>query len=143
MTGRQIALRYAAFAALATLANLATQRLVLAVLDARFELVAAILAGTAVGLVVKYALDKNWIFYDASAGLAAHGKRFSLYTAMGVATTLIFWGFEAGFWLIWRTDLMREVGAVIGLSIGYVVKYELDRRFVFTPSGEAERSCAK
>jgi hypothetical protein len=29
---------------------------------------------------------------------------------------------------------MRELGAVIGLTIGYVVKYELDRRFVFTPS---------
>ena len=143
MTARQIALRYAAFAALATLANLATQRVVLAVLDARAELVAAILAGTAAGLVVKYVLDKNWIFYDASAGLAAHGKRFSLYTAMGVATTLIFWGFEAGFWLVWRTDLMREVGAVIGLTIGYLVKYELDRRFVFTSSNAARRPCAK
>lgn len=143
MTARQIALRYAAFAALATLANLATQRVVLAVLDARAELVAAILAGTAAGLVVKYVLDKNWIFYDASAGLAAHGKRFSLYTAMGVVTTLIFWGFEAGFWLVWRTDLMREVGAVIGLTIGYLVKYELDRRFVFTSSNAARRPCAK
>jgi hypothetical protein len=27
---------------------------------------------------------------------------------------------------------MRELGAVIGLAIGYVVKYNLDRRFVFT-----------
>lgn len=131
MTGAQIALRYAAFAIIATLANLGAQRIVLAMLDAKGELAAAILAGTAVGLVVKYFLDKRWIFFDASTGVAAHGKRFTLYTAMGVITTLIFWGFETVFWLVWRTDMMREVGAVIGLGIGYVVKYELDRRFVF------------
>lgn len=131
MTGAQIALRYAAFAVIATLTNLGAQRIVLAMLDAKGELAAAILAGTAVGLVVKYFLDKRWIFFDASTGVAAHGKRFTLYTAMGVITTLIFWGFETAFWLFWRTDMMREVGAVIGLGIGYVVKYELDRRFVF------------
>jgi putative flippase GtrA len=128
----QIALRYTAFAVVATLANLGAQRLVLAALDMRGELAAAMLAGTAVGLVVKYALDKKWIFFDASSGIAAHSKRFSLYTAMGVVTTMIFWGFEAGFWYVWRTDSMREAGAVIGLAIGYAVKYELDRRFVFS-----------
>lgn len=134
MSASGIAVRYAAFAVIATLANLGTQRLVLSTLEARLELAPAILAGTAVGLVVKYVLDKNWIFYDASTGLAAHGRRFSLYTTMGIATTLVFWSFEAGFWYVWRTDLMRETGAVLGLAIGYIVKFELDRRFVFTPS---------
>jgi putative flippase GtrA len=137
MTSAQIALRYAAFAVVATIANLGAQRVVLALMDSRLELAAAILAGTGVGLVVKYGLDKKWIFYDASSGMAAHGKKFSLYTAMGVVTTLIFWGFEATFWHVWRTDMMREIGAVIGLAIGYFVKYELDRRFVFTPADGA------
>lgn len=137
MTRAQIAVRYTAFAVIATLANLGAQRVVLALLDTRAELAAAIFVGTGVGLVVKYVLDKKWIFYDASRGVAAHGKQFSLYTAMGVVTTIIFWGFEAGFWYVWRTDMMRELGAVIGLAIGYVVKYELDRRFVFTPSQSA------
>ena len=132
MTGARLALRYAAFALIATIANLAAQRIVLAIVDAPGELAAAIVAGTGVGLVVKYVLDKKWIFYDASSGVAAHGKRFTLYTAMGVVTTLIFWGFETAFWYLWRTDAMRELGAVIGLGIGYVIKYELDRRFVFT-----------
>jgi hypothetical protein len=27
---------------------------------------------------------------------------------------------------------MREAGAVLGLTVGYVVKYRLDRRYVFT-----------
>jgi putative flippase GtrA len=137
MTRAQIALRYAAFAVIAILANLGAQRIVLALLDMQGELAAAIFVGTGVGLVVKYVLDKKWIFYDASSGVAAHGKQFSRYTAMGIVTTLIFWGFEAGFWYLWRSDIMRELGAVIGLTIGYVVKYELDRRFVFTPSNEA------
>ena len=73
-------------------------------------------------------LDKRWIFADTSSGVKAHGKKFSLYTAMGLVTTAIFWGTETAFWLIWQTDAMRELGAVIGLSVGYVVKYRLDRR---------------
>ena len=32
----------------------------------------------------------------------------------------------------WRSDPMREAGAVLGLTVGYVVKYNLDRRYVFT-----------
>jgi putative flippase GtrA len=50
---------------------------------------------------------------------------------MGVVTTAIFWVAETAFWLTWGTDLAREAGAVIGLSIGYVTKYLLDRRYVF------------
>ena len=93
---------------------------------------AAVGAGTMVGLIIKYLLDKRWIFYDQGAGLKDHSQKFSLYTAMGITTTAIFWATETAFWLIWQTDMMRELGAVIGLSIGYVVKYNLDRRFVFT-----------
>ena len=90
------------------------------------------------GLIVKYVLDKRWIFHDFSQGIAAHGKRFPLYVVMGVATTAIFWGTETAFWLTWRTQGMRELGAVLGLSIGYFVKYRLDRRFVFTNATSAK-----
>lgn len=121
-------LRYAGFAVIAVLVNLAVQR---GVLGLGLGFVLALLAGTAAGLVVKYVLDKRWIFDDRSRGAGAHGKKFSLYTLMGAATTAIFWGAETGAWLIWGTETAREVGAVIGLSIGYVVKYRLDRRFVF------------
>jgi len=89
-------------------------------------------AGTIVGLIIKYLLDKRWIFYDLATGVKNHSQQFALYTAMGLVTTAIFWGTETAFWMIWQTDLMRELGAVLGLSIGYVVKYNLDRRFVFT-----------
>jgi putative flippase GtrA len=127
-----LVLRYGLFAVIATIANLAVQRLVLLGGDTTILFMAAVGAGTIVGLIIKYILDKRWIFMDTDTGAAAHGKKFGLYTVMGLATTAIFWGMETAFWLIWQTDLMREVGAIIGLSIGYVVKYNLDRRFVFT-----------
>lgn len=129
MTLTGLILRYGFFAALATVANLGVQRGALALWP---ELLPAMLAGTAVGLVVKYLLDKHWIFFDAATGLAQHGRKFMLYSAMGVVTTLIFWGFETGAWYLWKTDLAREAGAILGLAIGYVVKFLLDRRFVFT-----------
>lgn len=131
MTRVELILRYSAFAIAAILANLATQRAVLGLVDDHLGYVIAVGAGTLVGLVLKYLLDKRWIFFDVSTGLAAHGRKFSLYTSMGIITTLIFWGSETLFWLTWQTDLMREVGAIIGLTIGYVIKYNLDKRFVF------------
>jgi putative flippase GtrA len=132
VTLHTLVFRYTFFAVLATLANLAAQRAVLWFGDSGTLFALAVGTGTGVGLVLKYFLDKRWIFEDLSSGVKEHGKKFSLYTAMGIFTTAIFWGTETGFWLVWQTDMMRELGAVIGLSIGYVVKYCLDRRFVFT-----------
>ena len=127
-----LALRYAGFAVIATLVNLGAQRVVLG--WAGGGLLAAMVAGTALGLLVKYLLDKRWIFDDRSTGLRAHGRRFSLYAGMGVLTTLLFWAVEAGFWWTFQTHTAREAGAVLGLALGYILKYTLDRRFVFTAS---------
>lgn len=132
-TGAALALRYGAFAVLATVANLGAQRVVLAGGDPvgaeRFVLAMGV--GTAVGLVVKYLLDKRWIFYDRTTGARAQGAQFALYSAMGLVTTAIFWVTETTFWMVWGTDLAREIGAVLGLGVGYVTKYLLDRRYVF------------
>lgn len=142
MSPATLLLRYTAFAALATAANLGAQRIVLwaggalvPALAPAALLAAAILAGTAVGLVLKYVLDKRWIFADRETGLAAHSRKLGLYTAMGIITTAIFWGFETAAWTIWHTTVAREMGAITGLAIGYAVKYQLDRRFVFRPTG--------
>ena len=132
MTLQTLFLRYGVFAVIATIANLATQRGVLQFGDTGAIFAAAVGAGTIVGLIIKYLLDKRWIFYDLETGAKSHGRKFSLYTAMGIVTTVIFWGAETVFWLVWQTDFMRELGAVIGLGVGYVIKYHLDRRFVFT-----------
>lgn len=131
MTGLMLVLGYAGFAVLATLANLASQRAVLALLPG--GLLLALAVGTLVGLVVKFWLDRTWIF----AGKASTTGTFGLYAATGVVTTLIFWGFETAAWLVWQTHLAREIGAVTGLAIGYLVKYRLDRRYVFAPARPA------
>ena len=131
LTRTALVARYAAFAILATLANLATQRLILPADVTAFDFLLALGAGTVVGLVVKYALDKRWIFFDHTSGVRAHGRKFTLYTVTGVFTTAVFWGMETAFWVIWGTNAMRETGAVIGLTIGYALKYQLDKRYVF------------
>ncbi len=141
MSGGRLAALYAAFGAVATVANLGAQALVHAALPPQAEAIGAgywlaLVFGTGVGLVVKYLLDKRWIFLDASTGLAAHGRRFSLYTVMGLFTTAIFWGTQTVFFLLTDSRAMLYLGGALGLAVGYVVKYHLDRRFVFTP-GEA------
>ena len=123
---------YAAFCVIAILVNLGAQRLVLSFGTEPVLFALAIFAGTGAGLVVKYMLDKRWIFHDRTQGAAAQGHQFGLYTAMGVITTAIFWATETAFWVVWQTEAMRELGAVIGLSFGYITKYWLDRRYVFT-----------
>lgn len=133
MSGGTLLIRYSVFAVLATLANLGAQRLVLMAGEGPALFALAVFAGTALGLVVKYALDKRWIFADTETGLRAHSRKFGLYTAMGLVTTAIFWAMETGFWLAFGNHAAREVGAVLGLAVGYVVKYQLDRRFVFAP----------
>lgn len=138
LTKFSLAARYTLFAVLATLANLATQRLLLPQDPDGRAFAIAVGAGTVAGLVVKYVLDKRWIFFDAAGGIEAHSRKFSLYTLTGVVTTAIFWGTETAFWLVWDTTVMRELGAVLGLMVGYVLKYQLDKRFVFrrAPGGE-------
>ncbi|TNM63602.1 GtrA family protein [Aliirhizobium smilacinae] len=133
----QLIVRYALFAVVATLVNLLTQRTLLAVWSDGWGFSLAMLTGTATGLLTKYALDKRWIFLDNAAGRGVESRKFGLYTLTGVVTTLIFWGTETAFWLTWNTNQARELGAVIGLTIGYWVKYNLDRRFVF-PSRKVE-----
>lgn len=123
---------YVLFAVIATLLNLGAQRLVLGVMDPQYGLLPAMVFGTAVGLVAKYLLDKRWVFEDLSQGLAENGRKFGLYTAMGLVTTLLFWVTEYAFWTLGQTDMMREIGALVGLGMGYAVKYMLDRRYVFT-----------
>jgi len=131
--GASLALRYGAFAVIASAANLGVQRAVLALapVEPAPAYALALGCGTLAGLALKYILDKRWIFHDAIQPLRAEARKAGRYTLTGIGTTLIFWGSETAFWLVWRTDLMREAGAVLGLTVGYAVKYALDRRFVF------------
>ena len=122
---------YIIFALIATFANLLTQRVILAFNTTTLYFIVALLLGTLVGLLIKFFLDKNWIFSDSTRGIKSQGRKFGIYTIMGILSTIIFWGTETFFWLIWQKDDLREFGGLIGLSIGYSIKYRLDKRFVF------------
>lgn len=123
--------RYALFAMLATLANLGSQWASLSLYDGAYGLRCAIPAGTAVGLIVKFWLDKRWIFAAATATVRKTSVQFVLYTLTGIATTLLFWGVELLFDRSVATPWSKYLGATIGLAIGYTVKFRLDARFVF------------
>jgi putative flippase GtrA len=58
-------------------------------------------------------------------------RTFVLYSATGVITTFIFWGVEFAFYFLFSFPLARYIGGMIGLIIGYFLKYNLDKKFVF------------
>ncbi len=122
---------YILFAVIATAANLSVQRIILSFNTTNLYFIFALFLGTFIGLLIKYFLDKNWIFFDNTRGLKSQSRKFSAYTIMGILTTIIYWVIETSFWLIWQKDHIREYGALLGLSIGYIIKYKLDKRFVF------------
>ncbi len=127
----KLAINYAIFALIATAANISAQDLLIRAYSGEFSVIASVTLGTGVGLVVKYILDKRYIF-RFQARSVGHGTRiFALYTVMGMATTMIFWGFEFGFHHVFETKEMRYLGGVLGLAIGYLAKYHLDKRYVF------------
>ena len=125
-----IAFRYVLFAILSSLINFAVQELVVRGLPWA-PLMASILAGTAAGFAAKYVLDKNWIFFDSSSSHREEARKVGLYGLFSILTTIVFWSFEIAAWGIWQTDFAKYAGGALGLAIGYVVKYWLDRRFVF------------
>lgn len=129
-----LVVRYSLFAVIATCVNLLTQEISHHIYSGLYALYLAIAAGTLTGLYTKFLLDKQYIFRFETRGIGEHGKHFILYSFMGVFTTIIFWGMELGFEYAFGTKVMRYTGAVLGLSIGYWVKYQLDKRFVFVRS---------
>lgn len=129
---------YAIFAAIATVANIGCQALVIWLYTGPFAVPLSIFVGTAVGLPIKYVLEKRHIFSFVADGLAHDGSMFMLYSVMGVATTALFWGIEYAFQLVFGTDAMRYLGGAIGLTLGYIIKYRLDKRFVFVSRAAAD-----
>lgn len=127
----RLALAYAVLALVATAVNIGTQDIVTRFYPGPFAILLAMVAGTGAGLVVKYVLDKRYIFRFRARDLGQDSRTFVLYTLMGLVTTAVFWGFELGFHYLFASREMRYAGAVIGLSIGYLAKYHLDKRYVF------------
>ncbi|MDI9330755.1 MAG: GtrA family protein [Alphaproteobacteria bacterium] len=129
-----IAVLYSLFAALSTAINIGMQMVSIWAYTGPYAVEVSILVGTIAGLPLRYVLEKRYIFSFTSQSIAHDGRLFVLYSFMGVLTTAIFWGAEYALHLIFDTDLMRYVGGVIGLAIGFYVKYQLDKKYVFVSS---------
>ena len=123
---------YIFFGLISTLINLLSQWVIFTSIkhDSVFEI--AVLVGTFMGLIVKYGLDKKWIFNYLSMNLKENTRTFLMYSLMGVFTTMIFWTAEYLFYTFIKFNGSQYVGAFLGLSIGYYLKYLLDKKYVFT-----------
>jgi putative flippase GtrA len=127
---KKIIARYSIFAMIATILNIGTQRIIFNFGNSTNLFLLALVCGTLIGLISKYELDRRWVFENMRMNKSSK-HQFIAYALTGFITTIIFWTIEVIFWLLWQTDLMRELGAISGLAIGYIIKYKIDYRFVF------------
>lgn len=132
MKALTVALRYTLFAALATATNLAAQYAAGFLVSGSYALYIRILVGTGAGVVVKYLLDKRYIFYYTAPSRRHEAVKFLLYTSLSIVTTLVFWITELLFHRFLEFQGSEYLGAAVGLTLGYSLKYRLDKRFVFT-----------
>ena len=132
-----ITAKYALFAGLATGINIAVQRGVGQIVRGPLSLYILILSGTTAGLIVKYLLDKRFIFHYQPPSRSDEAIKVLLYLMMSAFATAVFWAVELSFDALFDFTAARYLGAAVGLTLGYSLKYELDKRFVFTqPAGD-------
>jgi putative flippase GtrA len=124
-------LLYIYFAFFASIINIFSQYLVFESYEGAYIIYIAMFVGTSLGLISKYIMDKMYIFKYNISNLYDYSKNFSAYVLTGIFTTLIFWSFEYLFYILFNNEIAIYLGAIIGLSIGYTVKYKLDKNFVF------------
>lgn len=125
-------LKYSLCALIATAVNIGIQFVSMSVYLGSDSLYVAMLLGTIGGLGMKYNLDKIFVFNYQTKNFSEDGKKFIIYSLLGIVTTIIFWAVEITFDALSDSPVAKYIGALLGLSIGYVIKYFLDRRYVFT-----------
>lgn len=127
----KILVLYTLFALLSIAINIISQIIFIMKYKEAYAVEISILVGTLAGLPLRYFLEKHYIFFFKSKNIKQDGQTFARYSFMGVITTAIFWVTEYAFHLIYDNAEMRYLGGVIGLAVGFVIKYHLDKRYVF------------
>ena len=91
-----LALRYATFAVATTAVNVADSiRQQFTSTLAPTICTWAMMMRTLTRLIAKYLFDRRWIFREGPTSRGGHSRKFTLYSAMGVLTTCMFWGTES------------------------------------------------
>ena len=89
----------------------------------------AVIVGSALALVFKYILDSSIVFDGKKR---SNLKTFLTYAFFGACITPIVWIVEVSFLNIFGTVFMRDIGALLGIALAYWIKYEMDKRYVFS-----------
>jgi GtrA-like protein. len=126
-----IAFLYTAFALLSSAINIGSQMIFLLAYNGPYDIELSILFGTAMGMPPRYVLEKRYVFKFKAPDFKTDSRNFLVYGLIGALITPLFWITEYAFHLIFLTDTMRYVGGIIGLAIGFYVKYQLDKKYVF------------
>lgn len=87
--------------------------------------------GTVSGFVFKFIVDKFIVFEERTTTIEKTTKQIFLYFLFAILTTAIFWGFEFLFKILFTKGNMYLIGGIIGLTIGYTIKFLLDKTYVF------------
>jgi putative flippase GtrA len=95
------------------------------------ELIGSIVA-VGITYTIKFFLDKFIVFKKGGTQLKETSKEFLKYFGFAILTTIENIGIQ-----FLLTNLMKtpiEISVVIALSIGYLTKFYLDRKYVFNKS---------
>lgn len=131
MKPKNLVILYSSIAGLSTAINILGQVISIIIYKGNYAIELSILVGTILGLPPKYFLEKKYVFRFKSESIFHDSKLFMIYTCLGVLTTLVFWSIEYGFHLVFEDQLLRYLGGILGLGIGFFIKYKLDKKFVF------------
>lgn len=127
----RLTLIYSLITIFAIAVNILCQALMIMLYKDIYAIQISVLVGTVVGLPIKYLLEKRYVFQFKSENWNHDRQTLIMYTFMGIFTTAVFISVEFTFHMVFNTDLMRFIGGAIGLIIGNVIKYHLDKRYVF------------
>ena len=93
------------------------------------ELIGSIVA-VGITYVIKFFLDKYLVFKKTSLKIKETSQEFFKYFGFAILTTIENIGIQFIFTNVFNAPL--EVGFLVALSIGYITKFFLDRKYVFT-----------
>ena len=93
------------------------------------ELIGSI-AAVGVTYIIKFFLDKYIVFKKSSLKIKETSEEFFKYFGFAILTTILNVGIQFILTNLFNTPL--EVSIIVALSIGYITKFFLDKKFVFT-----------
>ena len=92
------------------------------------ELIGSIVA-VGITYIIKFFLDKYLVFKKTSLKIKETSQEFSKYFGFAILTTIENIGIQFILKNLFNTPL--ELSVIVALSIGYVTKFFLDRKYVF------------